>query len=46
MRRKTFHMNYIDIFTDIASDERNMHRSHGSQGDRSEDTKFNEKGKL
>ena len=42
MRRKTFHMNYIDIFTDIGSDDRNMHRSDGGQGDRSEDTKFNE----
>ena len=24
MRQKTFYMNYIDIFTDIGSDERNM----------------------
>ena len=45
MRQKTFHMNYIDIFTDIPSDEHNVHGSHGSEGDRSEETKFNEKGK-
>ena len=35
-------MNYIDIFTDILSDERNVHRSHGSEGNRLEETKFNE----
>ena len=39
-------MNYIYIFTDIGSDERIMHRSDGSEGDRSEDSKFNEKGQL
>lgn len=43
---ETFHMNFLYIFTDNLPDECNVRKSHGSKGQRWEESQFNVKGKI